>query len=183
MSLRIFYFILFFYFTNHIAYAGNVVSSQFYSKKGQLIVDSTFHISKQQLKKFTLIEKQLSEQLLSEIWYSYYLIHYEISFETIISFTVDENGYLSNLHLEKLKSPDRKFENKLSQEYYVDLNKIVKHFNDSIRKEIKAPKGKCQEYYLPFKFEATSNGYHRGIENGWILIQYPKMIPHLIERE
>jgi hypothetical protein len=99
--------------------------SQIYDKKGRLVADTSFSISKTQLKFFTKIEDTLIKQILhNPVEYSEIARDANVQDTLVISFIINTNGIISDIRLE---------------------NKKYRHFEDS---------GACSHYFLP-KVTAT----------------------------
>src|SRR5437016_2064284 len=99
------YFIVIFLFAFNLTY-GNKPSSNLYNKKGKLIADTNFIISKKQLCKFAKIETEFTKQLLDSIKISPILREDKITFNVILSFEVDQHSCFHNPAIEKFLNND-----------------------------------------------------------------------------
>lgn len=175
-------------FINPIVIAGNGVKSQLYNQKGQLKVDTTFQISQKQLNKFNRIEDSLIKILiLNLIPPPAYISKDDSLLEYIISFTLDQEGKFSNVHLVKLSKPEQTLMFKdISNEiqkpfsnFYLQM--LLKSETAFTRKKFKAKKGKKEEYYLPFKFQSFLNSsLKKQIINGWLFFERVRLGPTTI---
>lgn len=185
-SFKIILFLLsFIILQNPIAFAGNRVSSKLYNKKGQLIADTNFIISKKQLKKFNTIEDSLIKKLILNLTQPPAFINKnDSSLEYIISFTLDQDGKFNNLHLVKISTPDqtlifKDIPNEIQTQFSnLYLKMIQKNEAEFKRKKFKSAKGKTEEYYLPFKFQSFLNSpFKKQIINGWLFFERVKLGP------
>ena len=97
------------------------IASLIYNSKGELIADSSFRITKKQLKKFVKIEARFTKQLLDSIKIAPELIQDGIGFKVIVEFDVDEHSCFSNVNIIKIPpSPVEKFIRRHAQKTFID---------------------------------------------------------------
>lgn len=155
--------------------AGNsdTLSSLIYESNGQLIADTSFRITKNQLLKFTRIESKLTMKILDSLKIAPILLENGIWFEVIVSFTVDEHSCFSNLNIEKFPQWEiSKREARTVSEYakYMFMNAIMESSCQFKKDGFKSKKKKCEKYFLPIKFETIEiNKNLSEIKNGWLL--------------
>lgn len=168
---------------NPVVLADNGVASKLYNSKGRLIADTTFQIKTAQLKKFTAIEPELLKQLINNL--SPPPAHQSKNdsiLEIIICFTLDDKGNWSKIHIAKINSDDGATNSKnipKNIQVHSDslfFNSILKSKTEAIQLKFKAAKGKCEEYYLPYKYQSVYGEFKKQIENGWLLFQRVKLI-------
>lgn len=157
----------------------NLISSLIYKSNGQLIVDTNFRITKNQLLKFTRIENKLTKNILDSLKIAPVLLENGIWYEVIVSFTVDEHSCFSNLHIEKFPQwENSKREARTVSEFakYMFLNAIMENSCKFRKDGFKSDKKKCEKYFLPIKFETNeTNNNFAEIKDGWLL--YKKIQP------
>ena len=144
----------------------NSVSSLIYKGNGQLIADTNFRITKNQLLKFSLVEDKLTKQILDSLKIHPILLENNILFDVVISFTVDEHSCFSNLHIEKSS-----FKHELMNSGFQFMfgNAILQNSCKFKKDGFKSDKNKCEKYYLPIHFDTSKND--RVIKNGWFYYQ------------
>lgn len=167
--LRIKLSILFFLIilSSHTATQKSGMTSLLYNEKGQLIADTSYRISKQQLKKFSKSENIFTKQVLDSLKITPVFLENGIPYEVIISFTVDEHSCFSNLRIEKINTKYSSVE-KLIRDLAntMFINPVLQN---SCKGYLKANKKKCDKYYLPIKFDCDKN--LREINKGWLFYQ------------
>ena len=161
------------------------VTSLLYNSEGQLIVDTSFRITKNQLYKFSRIENKFTKQILDSLKASKIIYENGVMYEVIVSFTVDEHSYFSYLHIEKfvnfgistLEAKAVKTDSK-----YMFMDAILNSSCKFMKEGFKADKKKCEKYFLPIKFHEDSS--LRIIKNGWLLYQIvPVLIEHRVNQK
>ena len=181
MKKNIFFYAIFFIFcADCIAGNGDTLSSLIYKSNGQLIADTNFRITKNQLLKFARIESKLTKKILDSLKIAPVLVENGIWYEVIVSFTVDEHSCFSNLHIEKFPQwENSNREAKTVSEYakYMFMNAIMENSCKFKKGGFKSDKKKCEKYFLPIKFETIEiNKSSAELKNGWLLykrVQHP----------
>ena len=157
----------------------DLVSSLIYKSNGQLIADTNFRIPRKQLIKFSKIEPKLSKQILDSLRIANVFLENGISFEVIISLTVNKHSCFSNFKIEKTTIPgtnDKKVielctESVKEKSDTMFFNPIQQY---SCKNELRAGKKRYEKYYFPIKFECVKN--KREIKNGWLYYQVPSFV-------
>ena len=176
MTGKIFLLFSFLILSCHIAQASNV-ASLIYNSKGQLIADTNYRISKNQLHKFISVENKLTKQILDSLKTVPLFWENGLSFKVIVSFTVDEHSCFSNLHIERIMYPavTTKHDSLLfvapvySNSNFMFLNPILENSCKFKKEGFKADKKKCEKYFLPILFGCNNNS--REIKDGWLFYQ------------
>ena len=159
----------------------NLISSLIYKSNGQLIADTNFRITKNQLLKFTRIENKLTKNILDSLKIAPMLLENGVWYEVIVSFTIDEHSCFSNLHIEKFPQwENSNIGARAVSEYarYMFMNAILQSSCKFKKEGFKSDKKKCEKYFLPIKFETNKNSAE--IKDGWLL--YKKVQPEFEKR-
>lgn len=147
-----------------------IAESQIYDKHGRLLVDSTFQISKKQLKKFSVIEQPFADSLLKIIKYPPVYQENEINFDVILSFYLNDRGRLDSVKIEKINS------DVVKAKYIIDwLRSTLIMSDNNFSEAFKARKSKSEKYYLPLKFVLDKDAGMTGIISGWVLKKQKKI--------
>ena len=136
-----------------VSFSQTKTTENFYSKKGVLIADSTFRISKIQLLKWKLIEDTLVKKIANTIEYPVWLLEADASQKFIYSFIVDKNGNPTDIHFEKIEDNTQwKPLTDPHTQWDTLMRKQIQQLTGVLKPLFNAKQPQAR-YYLPYKFE------------------------------
>ena len=154
---------------SHIVYSTSNISSLLYNRNGKLVADTSYHISKMQLSKFSLIEERFVKQILDSLKISKLLLENGIPYESIISFTVDDKSCFNHIKVETVHTSD----SLVKRAVMIGSEEMIIHplLKFSCKINLKAKEKTIEKYYLPIKF--NNDKKFREIKNGWLYYHIP----------
>ncbi len=124
-------------------------ASQIYDKKGRLIADTSYSISKSQLKFLLKFEHDLIKQVNSLIWYPEACRDANLSDKITVSFQINDSGKVSNIALEGKKG----------KTYSTFFLSVIKHSMEKIEPLSYSLPAEVisKKYFLVFNFQLIEN--------------------------
>lgn len=144
-------------------------STALYNGKGQLIADTVFSISSSQLNKWRSAEDSLTARVLRKLVYPPIWREAGIEPSAIVSFSVADDGRLSDLRVEKLQDIDLIHDSSIIRSDLKIMKQLIEITLQSFADVLKAAKGKEETYYLPVSFVLTKTATSRSVKNGWLV--------------
>ena len=140
-----------------------------YNSKGQVIADTTFIITKEQLNKWINVEDSLTKMILSKLRYPDMLLENGMSGQIIISFSVDKNGMFNDFRLEKYLSELSKDKLMIDIKFFTEnaFGSTLFYSGDFAKQGFIADK-KIEKFYIPFKFDTIDDHDIREVRKGWL---------------
>ena len=161
--------------------------SSLYTKKGTLIADAEFHINQKQIKKWRAIEDTVLAVIQTSLQYPRMCVEHGVAAKLICSMTVDKNGTIGDLRVEKQSfggRPWRGSDTTYSDTHYF-LTEIMKVLatQAGLLKQLSYSTKIRKRFYLPFDFVLFElqdrNAPVPGIYEGWLRLT--AMIPPIID--